>query len=124
MLKQVLLFVCIMSVSACGGLPRTALDVAELDGWKLEIAVLEQDVSMSTSSATISFNGNTVHSSTLQDWKMEITSPTRQLVSTQFTYEGRQITVKRQFDAGVSGVMTTYLFYADNNLLSSVPIAF
>ena len=124
MIKKILLFVGILAVSACGAGPRTAVELAEFDGRKLEISVLEQDVSFSESSATISFNNDVVHSSILQDWKVETTSPTRQLASTQFNYKGNQITIKRKSDAGVSGIMTTYLFYADNKLFSSIPIVF
>ena len=124
MLKNILLFVFVFAVSACGTGPRTAVDLAQFNGRKVEISLLEQDISVSQSSVTISFDGEVVHSSILQSWKAETKNPTRQLVSTQFGYKGNKITVKRKFDVGVTGALTTYLFYVDKKLFSTVGIVF
>ena len=124
MTKNVVVLALMCVISACGMGPRTAVGLASFDGRKVEISVLEQDVSASESSATISFDDQVVHSSILQTWDVETNNSMRQVASTDFQYQGKSITVKRKFDVGASGVLTNYLLYVDDQLISAIPIAF
>ena len=124
MTKNVVVLALMCVISACGTGPRTAVGLASFDGRKVEISVLEQDVSASESSATISFDDQVVHSSILQTWDVETNNSMRQVASTDFQYQGKSITVKRKFDVGASGVLTNYLLYVDDQLIAAIPIAF